>query len=161
MVIMEGKEIVDEEYFIDKVRFPYIPGYRAYRELPSMVKVLNKVKNNPDIVFINSHGILHPRGLGLASHFSISTGLPSVGVADSLLIGEEDGDKINIEGKLKGMKVHTKQGAKPLIVSPGNKISVENAANLVKEYTYEPHKFPEALDKARKYVKKIREEMFR
>lgn len=161
IVVMEGKELIDEAYFIDKVRFPYIPGFRAYRELPAMVKAFNKLEIKPGLVFVNAHGILHPRGIGLASHFSLSINLPTIGVADSLLEGEEEGEDILVEGEVKGKKVKTKEGAKPLIVSPGNNISLRNAVRVVKDNTYDPHKFPEALDKARKYSKKVRKEMFR
>lgn len=160
-VVMEGKEIIDEKYFVDNVRFPYIPGFRAYRELPTLVKAFNKLEKKPDFIFLNANGILHPRKLGLASHFSLSINFPTIGVADSLFIGEEDGDEIKVDNEVRAKKVKTKEGAKPLIVSPGNNISLDNSIKKVKKSTYNPHKFPEALDRARKYSKDVRKEMFR
>ena len=58
------------------MRFPYISGFRAYRELPSMVEAFNKLEEKPDVIFVPGHGIAHPR-LGVASHFSLSVGVPT------------------------------------------------------------------------------------
>src|SRR3989344_3610153 len=70
----ETMEIIEQKYFSDKMKFPYIAGFRAYRELPTMIEAFNKLEEKPDLVFISGHGIVHPR-LGMASHFSISTGV--------------------------------------------------------------------------------------
>ncbi len=159
VVVIEEGEIVDEEYFIETVKFPYIPEFRSYRELPSMVQAFNKLRIKPDVIFVNSHGILHPRSLGLASHLSLSINLPTIGVADKLIFGKEEDDKILVDSEVRGKVVKTKEGAKPLIVSPGNKISLELAENLVRKFTFSPHKIPEPLHKARKYAKNVRKEM--
>jgi deoxyribonuclease V len=161
IVIMQDGEIIEQEYIRDKIRFPYIPSYRAYRELPTMVAAFNLLDEKPDVIFVRGHGILHPREIGLASHFSLAVNVPTVGVADSLIIGKEDEGDVRIDGKLFGQIVKTKEGAKPLYVSPGNMISVESAAELVKRNTIEPHKVPEPLRVAKKYAKEIRKELFK
>lgn len=159
VVVSPEMEIIEQEYFSDKMKFPYIAGFRAYRELPAMVEAFNKLEEKPDIVFIQGHGICHPR-LGLASHFSISTGVPSIGVADSLLVGEVKGEDIFIEKKKVGKVLQSKIGSRPIYVSPGNLISIETAYELAKKFIKLPHKLPEPLHLAHKYAKEIRKEMF-
>ncbi len=159
IVVNPEMEVLEQEYFSDIMRFPYIPGFRAYRELPSMIEAFNKLEEKPDIVFIPGHGIAHPR-LGMASHFSISTGVPSIGIANSLLIGEVKGEDIFVEGKKVGKVLQIKPGSKPMYISPGNLISIETAYNLAKKFIRLPHKLPEPLHLAHKYAKEIRKEMF-
>lgn len=152
-------EITEQEYFSDKMKFPYIAGFRAYRELPAMIEAFNKLEEKPDVVFIQGHGICHPR-LGIVSHFSISTGIPSIGVADSLLAGEVKGEEIFIGKKKVGKVLVGKPGSRPLYISPGNLISIETAYELAKKFIKLPHKLPEPLHLAHKYSKEIRKEMF-
>lgn len=160
VIVLAGDEILEQEYFVDKIKFPYISGFRAYRELPVMISAFDKLDEKPDVVFIKGQGILHPRGLGLASHFSLSTNVPTVGIADSLLVGEVEGDSVFLDVKLSGKVMATKKGAKPIYVSPGNMISVSTAAQLVKKFTVYPHKFPEPLRLVKKYSKEVRKEIF-
>jgi deoxyribonuclease V len=113
---------------------------------------------------------MHPRGLGIASHFSLASGIAShfslasgiasIGIADSLIIGEEKGEDIFMNGKLVGKIVKTKEGANPLYVSPGNLISVNTSCSLVKKFTIEPHKIPEPLRLARRYAKEVMKELY-
>ena len=91
IVCDKNYEVVDRAYVFDKVRFPYFPGFRAYRELPAMVEAFEKLNEKPDVVFVSGQGLIHPR-LGLASHFSLSTGIPTIGVSNSLLDCKIDGD---------------------------------------------------------------------
>jgi len=160
VVVLSGDEILEQEYFSEKVRFPYISGFRAYRELPSMISCFNKLDEKPDIIFIRGQGILHPRRLGLASHFSLSANVPTIGVTDTLLVGEVKGEDIFLNGKVSGKVIKTKEGARPLFVSPGNLISVDTAASLVRKFTKEPHKFPEPLRLAKRHAREIRKELF-
>ena len=161
IVVMENGEVVEQEYFKDKIKFPYLSGFRSYRELPAMVSVFNMLDEKPDIVFIRAHGILHPRRLGLTSHFSLVTGVPAIGIADRLLIGEQKGEDIILNGELAGKMIETKKGARPIYVSPGNKISVVSAAEMTRKFTKEPHKMPEPLRLAKKYAKEIFREIFK
>lgn len=151
-------EILEQEYFSDKMRFPYISGFRAYRELPSMVQAFNKLEEKPDVVFVMGHGIAHPR-LGMASHFSISTNVPTIGVANSLLTGEAKGKDILLNKKKVGKILQSKPGSKPMYISPGNSISLETSYNLAKKLIRLPHKLPEPLHLAHKYAKDVRKEI--
>lgn len=159
IVVNPEMEILEQEYFSDKMKFPYISGFRAYRELPSMVQAFNKLEEKPDFIFVPGHGAAHPR-LGVASHFSISTGIPSIGVANSLLVGETKGKDIILKGKKVGKILKSKEGSKQMYISPGNLISIETAHKLSKKFIRLPHKMPEPLHLAHKYAREIRKEMF-
>ena len=161
IVVLSGREVVEQEYFEDKLKFPYISGLRAYRELSTMVSAFNKLDEKPDLIFVRGQGILHPRNLGLASHFSIATGIPSIGIADSLLVGMVVGEDIFLNGELFGKVLATKKGARPIYISPGNMISVETAVKITKKFIIEPHKIPEPLRLAKRYAKEIRNEIFK
>src|SRR3546814_11953894 len=63
------------------------PGLLSYRKLPALLLALEELPQAPDLAFVDGHGIAHPRGLGIASHFGVATGLPSIGVAKKILVG--------------------------------------------------------------------------
>jgi len=160
IVLMKNKEIIEQKYISEKVNFPYIPSFRAYRELPSMIKVFNLLEEKPDVIFVRASGIAHKRGLGLASHFSLSVNVPTIGITESPGECKVEGDKILINNKVVGRVLKLKKEANPIYVSPGNLISVETAEKLTKELTTEPHKFPDVLLEAKKYAKKLLRELF-
>lgn len=159
VIVDRDMEILGQEYSSGKVRFPYISGFRAYRELPTMVEAFAKLEEKPDVVFVQGHGILHPL-LGLASHFSISAQVASIGIANSLLAGKTKGGDILVGKKKSGKILVSKPGSKPMYVSPGNLISIETAYDLAKEFVRLPHKLPEPLHLAHKYAREIRRELF-
>jgi deoxyribonuclease V len=160
VVIDSEFNIIEQKFFSGRATFPYIPGFRAYRELPAMASCFSQVEEKPEVVFIQGHGISHPR-LGIASHFSLACGVPTVGVADSLVAGEVKDDSVLLDGKVVGGVVKTKEGGKPLYVSPGNLISVKSSIMLTKRFTREPHKLPEPLSIAHKYAREVMREMFK
>lgn len=160
VILNQEMEIIEQQYSSDIIRFPYIPGFRAYRELPSMISAFNKLEERPDIVFISGQGIAHPR-LGLASHFSLSTGIPSIGIADSLMNNiKADEEDILLEGKKVGKVLKSKEYGNPLYISPGDLVSIKTSLELTKKFIIPPHKYPEPLHIARKYAKDTREELF-
>jgi len=161
VVIVCDKEfnIIEQQYFLDKLRFPYLNEFRSYRELPTMVEAVNKLNESPDLVLIRGEGIMHPR-LGIASHFSLSTGLPTIGISDSIFEGSEVSKEDILRDKKKvGRILQSKEKSNPLYISPGNKISIESSYNLVKNMIKLPHKLPEPLHLAHKYAREVRDEL--
>ena len=67
--------------------FPYIPGFLGFREADAMVSVLNRLEDDFDAVPVNGHGIMHPRGFGLASQVGLMIDRPTIGVAKRLIVG--------------------------------------------------------------------------
>jgi deoxyribonuclease V len=159
IVVLEGDEIIEQKYFSDKVKFPYLPGFRAYRELPAMTNCFNQLDEKPEIIFIPGHGISHPR-LGIASHFSLATGIPSVGVSESLLCGEVKDNEVYINNKVVAKIIQAKPGSRPLYVSPGNLISLKTASELAMKSIILPHKLPEPMHLAHRYAKQVLKEIY-
>jgi deoxyribonuclease V len=165
IVCTKDYEIVDRAYAYEKVTFPYLAGFRAYRELPAMMIAFSKLNDRPDVVFIPGYGIAHQR-LGLASHFSLTAGIPSIGVSNSIVDckakgKEEDGGDIEKDGKKVGKIFQMKAESRPLYISPGNLISAETSYKLCKQFVNLPHKFPEPMHLARKYGREVEKELKR
>jgi len=160
-VVVCDKEnnIIEQQYFLDKLKFPYLHEFRSYREVESMIGAFNKIQERVDLVLLRGHGITHPR-LGLASHFSISVNVPSVGVSDVLFDEDKiEEDNILKDGKKVGKVFLSKEGSTPIYISPGNNISVDSSLKIIKKLIVPPHKFPEPMHLAHKYVRDIKEEL--
>jgi deoxyribonuclease V len=158
IVCNKDYEIIDRAYSFEKLTFPYIAGFRAYRELPAMISAYNKLSERPDVIFISGYGLIHPR-LGLVSHFSLAVGVPCIGISDSFdecIVKDADVFK---ENKKVGKVLVTKPHSRPLCVSPGNLISIETSYELSKKFINLPHKLPEPLHIAHKYAKEIMKEL--
>jgi len=159
VVLDKEFKIIERKFATQRARFPYITGFRAYRELPIMLEAYEKLENSPDVIFILGNGISHPRGLGLASHLSININKPVIGIVNYMNFGEEKENKIYSGSKIVAEKIQTRQGSKPIYVSPGNLISLKTAVELTKKFIREPHKMPEPIVEARKFAKEVKEEL--
>lgn len=122
---------------------PYIPGLLSFRELPAVLQALEALPHVPDLIFSDGHGIAHPRGLGIAAHLGVVTGLPTIGVAKKILtghhepLGERRGDRVELldrSGRVIGTVLRSKDKVRPLIISPGNRVSLDTAPQLVMQY---------------------------
>ncbi|MEK6885831.1 MAG: endonuclease V [Nanoarchaeota archaeon] len=151
--------IIEQQYFADKLRFPYLNEFRSYRELPTLVEAFNKLTEKPQIIFVRGHGITHPR-LGLASHFALAVNTPVIGVADNIFeIDKIEGENILKDGKIIGKVLQSKEKSNPLYISVGNGISLKSAYELTKGFIKQPHKLPEPLHLAHKYAKSVSDEI--
>jgi len=134
-----GLNVVDEAVATRESPFPYVPGLLSFRELPVLVEAFAALKRLPDLVLVDGQGIAHPRRFGLASHLGVLIDLPSIGCAKSCLSGEYEepggrrGDMsplLAADGEL-GRVVRTRDGVKPLFISPGHRCDVASAAAAV------------------------------
>lgn len=121
---------------------PYIPGLLSFRELPALLQALNDLPQRPDLLFIDGQGIAHPRRLGIAAHLGVVADLPSIGVAKTLLVGRgatpDEGrgarsELLDGEEQL-GWLLRSKDGVRPLVISPGHRVSLRSAPDLVLRY---------------------------
>jgi deoxyribonuclease V len=135
-----GLEIVESSLYEGRCTFPYIPGLLSFREIPPLVEAWSKLRAKPDCLLCDGQGIAHPRGLGLASHFGLILGVPTVGCAKSPLFGafDEPGPKRcdtspikDPKGKTIGLVVRTRDRTRPLYVSVGHLVSLKRAVSLV------------------------------
>ena len=132
---------IEEEWVQDKVSFPYIPGLLSFRELPVLLKALKRLKTDPELILCDGQGIAHPRGLGLASHLGLHVDMATIGCAKSRLVGEfseveeQKGSCAPLwyKEQMVGAVVRTRQGVKPLFISPGNRITLDESVKIVLE----------------------------
>ncbi len=120
-------------------RMPYIPGLLSFRELPAVLAALAQLPHVPELILVDGHGVAHPRGLGIAAHLGVITGLPTIGVAKKILVGAHDpvgplrGERAPLmyRGRMIGTALRSKDGIHPLIVSPGHRVSHATAVERV------------------------------
>ena len=118
-----------------ELSLPYIPGLLSFRECPVILEACSSLKNTPDLFMVDGQGIAHPRRLGLASHLGLFLDVPSIGCAKSILCGTQDplaGEAgsfayIVDQGEVIGAALRTRLNIKPVYVSIGHKIDIENA----------------------------------
>lgn len=145
--------------------FPYIPGLLSFREVPALLQALKKLLREPDLILCDGQGIAHPRGMGLASHIGILTSKPSIGCAKKRLVGEFsevgphrcDHNVLIYEGRAVGAVVRTKRDVKPLFVSPGYAITIEESVRIVLNCA-QGYRIPEPVRQAHLLVNRIRRE---
>jgi deoxyribonuclease V len=145
LVDITRNELVWQTTLCAPVRFPYIPTYLAFRELPIMAGLLRKVENLgrvPDVLLVDGSGILHPRRSGIASMLGVVAGLPTVGVTKKLLCGNVDREQllrkswttVRDDGLALGTAILPSTSTRrPIYVSPGHRIDVRHAAAIVKK----------------------------
>lgn len=120
-------------------RFPYIPGLLSFREVPALLEAMDRLGQRPDLLLCDGQGLAHPRRFGLACHVGVLTGIPSIGVAKSLLIGTHDPlparrgtwRPLLDKGEVVGAALRTRDGVAPVYVSIGHKVSLEAAIEIV------------------------------
>jgi deoxyribonuclease V len=136
--------------------FPYVPGFLSFRESPSYIAALANLSQAPELLLVDGQGVAHPRGLGIASHLGVHLDIPSIGVAKTLLYGKPDGEldeKAGSAVKLMsrtgqvGWVLRSKDKVKPLYVSPGHKVSMEDALEFIRSLIGK-NRLPEPLGQA-------------
>jgi deoxyribonuclease V len=131
--------LVDQALAGDKVTFPYVPGLLSFREAPVLTKAFRKIRRKPDVIIFDGQGIAHPKGMGLASHMGLILDCPSIGCAKTRLVGthsllpETRGSIawLTDQGRVVGSAVRTRERVKPVFVSPGHAITLEESIRLV------------------------------
>ncbi len=134
--------LVDHSVVKDVIGFPYIPGLLSFREIPMLLKAWEKLKTKPDVIVVDGVGIAHPRRLGIATHLGLLLNVPTIGCSKSVLFGEyEEPDQIpgsisymkdKYTGEVIGAAIRTKKNVKPIFVSPGHLITLEESIEIVK-----------------------------
>ncbi|MCX5562280.1 endonuclease V [Streptomyces sp. NBC_00038] len=128
-------DVVAEVTAVGRVSFPYVPGLLAFREIPTVLAALDALPCAPGLVVCDGYGLAHPRRFGLASHLGVLTGLPTIGVAKNpfTFSYEEPGARRGSASPLVagqdevGRALRTQDGVKPVFVSVGHRVSLDNA----------------------------------
>ena len=134
-----GLEPVEHVLAEQPVEFPYVPGLLSFRELPVVLQALGRLQQAPDLLLVDGQGRAHPRRFGIACHLGVLTGLPSIGVAKTRLIGEHAvvPDRrgawvpLRDRGEVIGAVLRSRVGVTPIYVSVGHRVSLERAVDWV------------------------------
>jgi deoxyribonuclease V len=146
-----------------RASFPYIPGLLTFREAPVLLKAYSRLKAQPDLILIDGQGIAHPRFMGIAAHIGLILNLPAIGCATSRLIGTHEelapdrGKTVPllVGERAAGMVLRTREGVKPVYVSPGHKMDMETSVKIVLSLCRD-YRIPEPLRQAHIFVSKLR-----
>jgi deoxyribonuclease V len=120
---------------------PYKTGFLAFREAPVLLKALEGLQSDFDMLWLDGHGILHPRRCGIATHLGVLLNKPALGVAKTPLIGTHDelgmdansSEPIRVAGETLGYALRLRAKTKPIYVSSGHLCSGEAALAFVRE----------------------------
>ncbi|EMB4325897.1 deoxyribonuclease V [Pluralibacter gergoviae] len=145
MVLLSYPELELVEYQIARIptTMPYIPGFLSFREYPALLAAWEKLSRKPDLLFVDGHGISHPRRLGVASHFGLLVDVPTIGVAKKRLcgkfepLGPEPGALAPLmdKGEQLAWVWRSKARCNPLFIATGHRISLDSALAWVQRCT--------------------------
>ena len=163
---LTGPGVLEEKAAIAEVRFPYVPGYLFFREGPLVLAALEKLELRPDLIMVDGHGIAHPKKAGYASLLGALLDIPSIGCAKSRLVGEYEepgmkkgtGSPLVFGGETVGAVVRTRQGVRPVFVSAGHLVSLDEAVEVVLRCSPK-YRIPEPLREADALAGKIAERL--
>jgi deoxyribonuclease V len=182
IVISQGEEVVERAHAVSPVEIPYLPGLLAFREGGPILDAFAALSTTPDLSLFDGSGRIHYAEAGLATHMGVMLGLPSVGVAKSLLCGtperpvdglaEDDRVRICADTRMTNQGTvavgepvgHAYQSRQypnsdrinPLYISPGHRVSNQTALTLV-ERCGGPYKLPEPTRLADAYAEEIKQ----
>eukprot|EP00833_Pecoramyces_ruminatium_P007185 jgi/Orpsp1_1/1181217/evm.model.c7180000076342.1 len=118
--------VIYEDYELVPLNLPYIAGFLAFREVPAIEKLYNKLKEKdkenkesklPQIILVDGNGYLHPRQFGFACHLGVILNVPTIGVGKNFLV-IEDGIEMTmnyVKNKWKNETLPQHKDRQPLI----------------------------------------------
>ncbi len=159
-------ELMDQSVSGGPIPFPYIPGLLSFREIPLLLSAWEQLQTKPDVIIADGVGIAHPRRMGIATHLGLMLNIPTIGCAKSLLTGtfkepeNEPGafsylyDKY-VTSEVIGAAFRTKRNVKPVFVSPGHLITLEESLEIIRNCV-RTHRIPEPTRHAHLCVNEYR-----
>ncbi|WP_118975007.1 deoxyribonuclease V [Taibaiella koreensis] len=165
LVVLRYHDLQPIAYSLVKgiTRFPYVPGFLAFREVPALMRALEQMPLKPDAIMVDGHGIAHPRRMGIAAHLGSLAGLPTLGCAKKKLFGKYT-EPENTKGAHEPLKdkeetigyaLRTKNRVKEVFISPGNMMSLEDSLRIAMHCTGS-YRLPEPTRRAHEYVNLLR-----
>ena len=156
-------EEIERVWSAGELKFPYVPGLLAFREVPLLLEIFAKFRHRPGLILADAHGWAHPRRAGMACHLGVVLDIPTIGCAKSVLIGDYEmpvksrGSASPLfDGKEKiGSVVRTRAGVRPVFVSCGHRVSLQTAVRLVLACC-DGYRIPKPLRQADQWVKQLR-----
>lgn len=150
-------EVIETAVAHHPTSFPYIPGLLSFREVPCVLEAMLKLSAAPDLLLCDGQGIAHPRRFGIAAHLGLLLDIAAIGVGKSRLFGTHDevpsdkGSFVPLMDKDEqiGVVLRTRSNIKPLFISPGHRVSMQSAHQLVMKCVTK-YKLPETTRHAHK-----------
>ena len=111
----------------------------SFREVPVPLPALRRLTHEPDVIFADGQGRLHPRRFGIACHLGLLLDRPAIGCGKSLLCGDYvvpgsakgKTSAIRHRGETIERAVRTRDNVSEMFNSTGHKISLKRAVELV------------------------------
>lgn len=163
LVRFSDLQIINALTKISSTTFPYLPGFLSFREAPAVLDIFKELSDPPEVLMCDGQGIAHPRGLGLASHLGLFLNIPTIGCAKSVLVGtytdpallKGSHSPMIYQGQMVGAALRSRSNVKPVFVSCGHKIGLQDSIQLVL-HTCNRYRIPEPLRMAHQLVNKMR-----
>ncbi|EFA85543.1 endonuclease V [Heterostelium album PN500] len=153
-------KVVYEIYEFVKLTLPYIPGFLAFRECPSLIPLIERIKTErpelfPQVLLVDGNGMLHTRGFGLACHLGVLADLPTIGVGKTFFCVDgmsskqvkldvakhckSAGDYLPLQGesgKIWGAAVISHSNStNAIFISQGHRLSLDSSLKIIRACT--------------------------
>lgn len=146
-------KIIEQVRKVARISYPYIPGLLTFREGPVLERCFRALKSKPDIIIFDGQGLAHPRNMGIATHMGILLDKPTIGCAKARLYGsyaepaKSRGAFTYLFDRKKkkiGVVLRTKDGIRPVYVSPGHRIDIDSVPEIILMCT-KKYRLPEPI----------------
>lgn len=166
---LQTRQVLERQYVVKPVTFPYIPGLLSFREAPAAMDVIEKIQSPIDVFLIDGQGLAHPRKFGVACHIGVLIDRPTIGCAKSRLVGtpsrELPGQKgqwvdLLFKHQTVGALLRTRDHVKPLYVSAGHRITLAESIDIVLR-ACDRYRLPEPARLVHNYVTQVSKDMIK
>jgi deoxyribonuclease V len=148
-----------------EIVFPYISGFLAFREIPVLLELIRLIEEEHaplELILVDGNGILHRRRAGIATHLGVLLDRPTIGIGKKLLCGAVNIEELTAEesrpvldqNEVIGMAVKATASSRPIFVSPGHRITINDSVRIVREL-FRGHRLPEPIYLADKLSREV------
>lgn len=129
--------MAEQSVYAGHFTFPYVSGLFYLHEGPSAVEAVRRLKEMPQLLCFDAHGAAHPRSAGLSTVCGMVLGIPSVGIAKSLLVGkvvkQDDACRVVLFSR-RAVGIMTDFGPGTRYWSPSYSVGIRKLKTLIGEY---------------------------
>lgn len=158
-------KVLEKKHIVQSVKMPYISTYLSFREGYPLCCAFTELRTKPDLMLVDGCGISHPRGAGIATHLGVVLDMPTIGISKKILCGEAiepvcegEANQLMYRGEQIGWVLKSTQRSKPIIATPGHKISLGSTLSMTKRFL-KGYKLPEPIRQAHDHASVIRSEL--